>query len=171
MTSWRPFWIICIFWQILKVSRLGPGGFGISTSILTKSHQINLFMSKNKGDVFVYDVMAAILNNLHIVKKCSRSHVLAPSGFEISTFILTRNHQNMLYMSKNKVGRLLSWTMQRAESIQLHGESITAVLHVQGLRLSQWCERIPVGVVSLGMPSRDVYATRINGSWWKLPLE
>ena len=25
-------------------------------------------MSKNKGDVFVYDVMAAILNNLHIVK-------------------------------------------------------------------------------------------------------
>ena len=124
MTSWRPFWIICIFWQntqgftsgtrriwnqhldidkkpsnkfvyvkkqgrcvclddvmaaILNnlhiltkyswmVSRLGPGGFGISTSILTKSHQINLFMSKNKGDVFVYDVMAAILNNLHIVK-------------------------------------------------------------------------------------------------------
>ena len=25
-------------------------------------------MSTNKGDVFVYDVMAAILNNLHIVK-------------------------------------------------------------------------------------------------------
>ena len=25
-------------------------------------------MSKYKGDVFVYDVMAAILNNLHIVK-------------------------------------------------------------------------------------------------------
>ena len=24
-------------------------------------------MSKNKGDVFVYDVMAAILNNLHIL--------------------------------------------------------------------------------------------------------
>ena len=25
-------------------------------------------MSKNKGDVFVYDVMAAILNNLHILR-------------------------------------------------------------------------------------------------------
>ena len=25
-------------------------------------------MSKNKEDVFVYDVMAAILNNLHILK-------------------------------------------------------------------------------------------------------
>ena len=25
-------------------------------------------MSKNKGDVYIYDVMAAILNNLHIVK-------------------------------------------------------------------------------------------------------
>ena len=25
-------------------------------------------MSKNKGDIFVYDVMAAILNNLHILR-------------------------------------------------------------------------------------------------------
>ena len=46
MTSWRPFWIICIFWKVLKVSRLEPSGIGISTSILymctfilSKSHQ------------------------------------------------------------------------------------------------------------------------------------
>ena len=50
-------------------------------------------MSQNKGDVFAYDVMAAILNNLHILKKYSKVSRLEPGGFGISTSILTKSHQ------------------------------------------------------------------------------
>ena len=47
-----------------------------------------------KGDVFVYEVMAAILSNLHILKKMLKVSRLAPTGFGISTFIImTRNNQ------------------------------------------------------------------------------
>ena len=104
MTSWRPFWIICIFWRMSKVSCLAPRGFGINSRILTRNHQETLYILKklkNKGDVFAYDVMAAILNNLHIMKilKVSR---LRPGGFGISTSILTKSHQINLFMSKNK---------------------------------------------------------------------
>ena len=46
---------------------------------------------KIKVEMCVHDAMAAILNNLHILKMLKVSH-LAPHGFGISTFILKRNH-------------------------------------------------------------------------------
>ena len=68
MTLWRPFWKICIF-EKFKVSRLAYQIRNKHLDINKKPNKFDLKkMSKNKGDVFVYDVIAAILNNLHIPK-------------------------------------------------------------------------------------------------------
>ena len=56
-----------------------------------------MFMSQNWVDVFVYDVVAAILNDLHILKKFKVS-CLAPITFGISTSMLTRNIEKILFM-------------------------------------------------------------------------
>ena len=57
-------------------------------------------MSKNKGDVFVYDVMAAILNNLHIVKN---AHALTSGTQRIWNQYLhidQKPSKNVLYVEK-----------------------------------------------------------------------
>ena len=79
----------------------GTRRIGISTSILTKSHQINLFMSKNKGDVFVYDVLAAILNNLHILRN-TQGFTSGTRRIWIQHLDIDKSHQINLFMSKNK---------------------------------------------------------------------
>ena len=71
MTSWRPFWIICIFWGMFKVFCLALLGFGINSRILTRNHLKKRIHVKKQGRcvfLYKYDVMAAILNNLHILK-------------------------------------------------------------------------------------------------------
>ena len=57
-------------------------------------------MSKNKGDVFVYDVMAAILNNLHIVKN---AHALTSGTQRIwnqHLHIDQKPSKNVVYVEK-----------------------------------------------------------------------
>ena len=56
-------------------------------------------------EMCVYDAMAAILNNLHILKMLKVSH-LAPYGFiGISTFILKKNPLESCIMSQNKINQ------------------------------------------------------------------
>jgi len=50
---WRPFWIFAFNKQMLKVSRLEPIGFGISTLELSRNHRKPSNKNKNKQHVKV----------------------------------------------------------------------------------------------------------------------
>ena len=42
----RPFWLFCVFTKTLRVSRLIPTEFGISTLKLTRIHQKSVYAPK-----------------------------------------------------------------------------------------------------------------------------
>ena len=79
--AWRPFWIICIFWKCLRFHIWHAPDLELNACIswqeaIKKTLYICYKTNETREMCFSMTSWRPFLNNLHILKKCLRFHIL-----------------------------------------------------------------------------------------------